>query len=76
VRRLRWKRAQNGAPCRRVRDGSIEFKSFIDRGGKTWGAIVKCIFHAVADTHFTGSRAAFHGDAGHRFTLIADSVLA
>ncbi|ODU07814.1 MAG: hypothetical protein ABS84_15540 [Rubrivivax sp. SCN 71-131] len=25
--------------------------------------VVACVFHAIADTHFTGSRTAFHGKA-------------
>ena len=24
---------------------------------------LECVFHAIADTHFTGSRTAFHGKA-------------
>jgi hypothetical protein len=36
--------------------------------------IADCVFHVIPDTHFTGSRTAFHADGGHDFTLMADSV--
>ena len=28
-----------------------------------FNSMLKCVFHAIAATHFTGSRTAFHGKA-------------
>jgi uncharacterized protein RhaS with RHS repeats len=35
-----------------------------------------CVFHAIADGYFSGSRTAFQTDRGRRFKLIVDAVSA
>jgi hypothetical protein len=36
----------------------------------------RCVFHAIADGYFSGSRTAFQTDRGRRFKLIVDAVSA
>lgn len=45
--------------------GGMSGAPVIDVQGRICGVAVKsyCVFHVIADTHFTGSRTAFHGKA-------------